>query len=286
MKEVASVSPSLDWIGRIAAWGLAVAVCLGVAGGRRAVAAQADVGVTIQTSRGGYPGTQPLTVPITKQLAASENSDDPKKIGNALRQLKDGSVLVLAVHSNPKKFGMGPDIVEWAQFWSTFGVEKPPRLAAVIIGGCMVEEPGEDKYVPITEDQVRALRRLFNAEAIYTPKGAVPKIMAITDTNGMLASLLKGKKLCDINLQDRWHCAMCPRWDAKKSEITLKELRSFGTEEDAYQAGYGIGVLPPSQFSREAMKEVYSLYNKDETLRESFMRGYREGSAKLKRETR
>lgn len=186
-----------------------------------------DVGVTLQTSRStSYKHTQPLTKPITGKLGASENSDDPALIGRALRQLGDGDVLVLAVHSNPEVFGLGRNVVAWSDFWNSFGIERPPRLAAVIIGGCMTDEVGEGKdkrYVHVTENDLQAIRSAFNTKTLFAPGSEIMPSVAINDTNGILGSLLAGKKLADINLQKRWHYVAGPGID--KKAVTLKELR-------------------------------------------------------------
>ncbi len=186
-----------------------------------------DVGVTVQTSRSGsYKGTQPLTAPILGKLGAKENSDDPAVIARALRQLKDGDILVLAVHSNPEVFGLGRNIVAWSDFWNSFGIERPPRLAAVIIGGCMTDEVGEGKdkrYVHVTENDLQAIRSAFNTKTLFAPGSEIMPSVAINDTNGILGSLLAGKKLADINLQKRWHYIAGP--GINKNTVTLKELR-------------------------------------------------------------
>lgn len=187
----------------------------------------ADIGITIQTSRStSYKHTQPLTKPITGKLGASEDSDDPAMIGRALRQLGDGDILVLAIHSNPDVFGLGKNVVEWKNFWRSFGIARPPQLASVIIGGCMSNEFGEGdnkRYVHVTEKELESIRSIFNAKTLFAPGSEIMPPVAINDTDGILGSLLAGKKLADINLQKRWHYVAGP--GVNKNSVTLKDLR-------------------------------------------------------------
>jgi hypothetical protein len=188
----------------------------------------ADVGITIQTTKSSsYKGTQPLTKPILSQLKGTpENSDNPVAIGRALRQLRDGDILVLAVHSNPEVFGLGKETVNWSDFWQTFNISRPPRLASVIIGGCMsfdFKENGESRYVHVDEGQLQAIRSIFNAKTIFAPRGEIKPSIAIDDTKNLLIALFSGKKLADINLQKKWHYVADPRID--KNKVTLDYLR-------------------------------------------------------------
>ncbi len=196
-------------------------------------ASAVDVGVTLQTSRStSYKHTQPLTKPVTGKLGASENSDDPAVIGRALRQLNDGDILVLAVHSNPGVFGLGKNVVEWKDFWRSFGIARPPQLASVIIGGCMSNEFGEDndkRYVHVTEKELEHIRSIFNAKTLFAPGSEIMPPVAINDTDGILGSLLAGKKLADINLQKRWRYLAGP--GVSKNSVTLKDLRGGNLQD-------------------------------------------------------
>ena len=105
-----------------------------------------NVGITISTTlSSSYPSTNPLRQETVDLLDLTENSDNEAIIGDALKQLQDGDVLVLSVHSNPESFAVGQrkPIPKWSQFWETFGVNKPPGLRAVIIGGCMANKVKE-----------------------------------------------------------------------------------------------------------------------------------------------
>jgi hypothetical protein len=184
-----------------------------------------DTGITIQTSRSSaYAGTKPLTKPVLSQLKGTpENSDDPVAIGKALRQLRDGDILVLAVHSNPEILGVGNKKVKWPDFWKTFNIGRPPRLATVIIGGCMSLEPDENRYVHVDEGQLQAIRSIFNAKTIFAPRGEIKPSIAIDDTKNLLIALFSGKKLSAINLQNKWHYVADPKIDRNK--VTLNNLR-------------------------------------------------------------
>ena len=200
-----------------------------------------DVGVTLQTTKStAYAGTAALTPPIVAKLkGGAANSDDIATIGAALRKLKDGDILVLAMHSNPKVFAIGKEVFPWSQFWSTFGIQNPPRLAAAILGGCMFEESDDEKILHITAAQVRGLRAIFNAEIIYTPKGAIQFYVALNDTNGILTSLLADKKLKAFDLGGRWNQNVSSRWliQNRWETANLNNLRRVNQSSRAYEAG-------------------------------------------------
>lgn len=200
-----------------------------------------DVGVTIQTTLStAYKGTAPLTASITGKLkGGAEDSHDVAKIAAHLRKLKDGDVLVLAIHSSQRIFAIGGKTHPWSDFWKVFGIAQPPRLSAAILGGCMVEDLDSAKIKPITPDQVRELRGHLNAEIIYTPRGAIPFILALNNTDGILTSLLSNKKLKDIDLDGKWYQNVSTRWtiQSRWSELTLNNLRRVSGTSRAYEAG-------------------------------------------------
>jgi hypothetical protein len=109
-------------------------------------------------------------ITISTTLSSSYPSTNEAIIGDALKQLQDGDVLVLSVHSNPESFAVGQRklIPKWSRFWETFGVGKPPGLRAVIIGGCMANKVGET-YDPASEEQLQAIRASLNADALFAP---------------------------------------------------------------------------------------------------------------------
>jgi hypothetical protein len=191
-----------------------------------------DTGITIQTSASSsYGATYPLSRAIVGQLKAHEDSDDPATIGNALRRLNDGDVLVLAVHSNPGVFGLGAQGVPWAAFWRTFGIDRPPRLASIVIGGCMACETktgGATGYQYVTEAQLEAIRVVFNAKTIFAPRAEINPLVIMADIEGLLRAFYGGKKLIDINLQNRWHYMADKGVD--KGTVTLTHLRIGGKE--------------------------------------------------------
>ena len=217
------------------------AILAGLGGG-----AWADVGVTLQTTKSSaYKGTAALTPAIVGKLnGGAANSDDIATIAATLRKLKNGDILVLAMHSNPRVFAVGDKVFEWSRFWSTFGIRNPPRLAAAILGGCMFEEGNDDKILPITGAQVRALRATFNSEIIYTPRGAIQFYVALNDTHGILTSLLANKKLKDFDLGGRWNQNVSSRWLIKNrwSTTSLRNLRNVNASSRAYEAGVDAGL--------------------------------------------
>ena len=136
----------------------------------------------------------------------TENTDNEGNIGNALKQLQDGDVLVLSVHSNPEIFAVGErkPIPKWSQFWETFGINKPPELRAVIIGGCMANKVGE-AYNPASKEQLDSIIASLNTNALFAPISGINPIVAAIDTTTLLNSILSGKKFADIDLGGKWN---------------------------------------------------------------------------------
>ena len=189
----------------------------------------ADTGITIQTTLStSYPKTSPLSKEVLSQLKAQEDSDNAALIRKVLGQLRDGDVLVLSVHSNPNIFGLGKMKVPWSKFWATFGIVRPPRLASVIIAGCMSVEGG-DGYIHATQSDIERLRSIFNAKTLFAPGSEINPLIAAKDTKGLVGSLFAGKRLADIKLQDRWYYAADPAVD--KNRVTLKDLRGGDDKE-------------------------------------------------------
>lgn len=184
----------------------------------------ADTGITIQTTRSGsYPKTYPLSKEVLDQVKMRVDSDNAAVIGNALRQLRDGDILVLSVHSNPNVFGLGSmEPVPWSNFWAAFGVDKPPRLASVIIAGCMSVETGKG-FIHATKSDIERLRSTFNTKTLFAPGSEINPLIASNDTKGLVRALFTGKKLGDINLQGRWIYVADRTID--KNNVTLKDLR-------------------------------------------------------------
>lgn len=197
------------------------------------LAEAADTGITIQTSRSSsYKGTMPLRQSIQDQLGANENSDSFARIGNVLKNLREGDILVLAVHSNQQVFGVGDQVVPWNRFWSTFGIERPPRLGAVIIGGCMTLETGTGigaRYAHVTESELNGIRSIFNARAIFAPVGEVKPAIAMHDTDNLLRAMFTNKKLAEIDLQRRWHYVADPTMN--RNTATLSDLRGKSLQD-------------------------------------------------------
>jgi hypothetical protein len=166
-----------------------------------------NVGITISTTlSSSYPATNPLRQETVDQLDVTENTDNEGNIGNALKQLQDGDVLVLSVHSNPEIFAVGErkPIPKWSRFWETFGINKPPELRAVIIGGCMANKVGET-YIPASKEQLDAIRASLNTNALFAPISGINPIVAAIDTTTLLNSILSGKKFADVDLGGKWN---------------------------------------------------------------------------------
>lgn len=253
-------------------------LCLGLAmlGALAAPARADDVGVTIQTTLStAYKNTAALTPAITSQLnGGAANSDDPRVIGETLKKLRDGDVLVLAIHSNPSVFALGKTTKPWSEFWKTFGIARPPRLSVAILGGCMADHiEKDDSFKPIAPEKVGELRQIFNAETIYTPKGVIPYVLALNNTNGILTSLMSNKKLSEIDLGGKWYQSISPRWvtPIRWQKATLKELRGTDAASGAYEAGLDVAA------GRRKMADTYPLYKDDPVLALEFKSGFARG---------
>jgi len=231
-----------------------------------------DVGVTLQTTLSdAYKGTVPLpagTVGLLK--GGAEDSNDPAKIRATLRKLRDGDVLVLATHSNPEIFAIGGRTPNWTDFWKTFGIEKPPRLAAVIIGGCMVQHIGNDEIQKITIPQVNGLRAIFNAEILYAPKGAIHVVTARKNTFELLTSLLADKKLNDFKLGEQWYQSVSYRWTIQNrwKTVSLNNLRRVNAASRAYEAGVA------ARLRKQQAGDAGKAFDQDPAMKQAFLLGY------------
>ena len=178
-----------------------------------------NVGITIQytgTEKDINPATYPLTKEITGKLDISENTNNVVAIGKALNELQDGDILVLAVHSNPEVFGIGKETDRnWAEFWKTFDVKNPPKLGVVVILGCM---KGEND-APATPEQQEAIRKTFNADALFAPQKAInPLFPGLYQVNMIVDDVKNGKELSEINPGRMWNCVTAP--GVNKNEYT------------------------------------------------------------------
>ncbi len=188
-----------------------------------------DVGITMSTSlSSSYNSTVSLKPEITKRLDFSVKSDKKAEIGDALKKLKDGDILVMSVHSNPSVFALGEEGCHWGLFWDHFGIKNPPRLAAVIIGGCMArsyKHEGKTYYVHITDPEVNFILRNFGAKSMFLPSATINPMVAINDMTGILKQMMdEDKRLAKCSPGKRWRYVTAPGVD--RIAVTLKDLRT------------------------------------------------------------
>jgi len=219
----------IEVAGRLPALALLACLLATLGSGRPAWAA--DAGVTIQTTlSGSYKGTRPLDQSALAKLGIAEyaNADSKGDLKAVLSQLKNGDILILAVHSNPDVVAVGKETVKWPGFWAHFGVADPPKLAAVIIAGCMGRETrsnGETKSVPATAEEVNLIRRSLHANALLVPVGNVHPILGSIQACQFVDSLRKEKKIGDFQFGEKWQISLGPEWDPK-GNFTLRDLRA------------------------------------------------------------
>lgn len=188
-----------------------------------------NVGITMHTTlSSSYSSTVSLKPEITKRLDFSVKSDDKAEISKALKRLKDGDILVMSVHSNPSVFALGKEACHWGLFWDYFEIKNPPRLAVVIIGGCMArsyEHEGETYYVHITDPEVNFILRNFGTKAMFLPSATINPMVAINDITGILKQMMdEDKRLAKCSPGKRWRYVTAPGID--RIAVTLKDLRS------------------------------------------------------------
>jgi len=191
------------------------------------------------------------------------DTNNKEKVREVLSQLRDGDILVLAIHSNPSVLVIGGrkvvrdgktkiedwEAVQWGRFWQDFGIKKPPKLAAVIIGGCMSRyyKAGDKEYAtPINELELDFIRKHLNAWALFVPRGSILAPVAINNTNFYLQSMLKGEKLSKIDTEGKWHLLTDPKLDRDK--ISLFELRVIGKQLfQESDIDYLVPRIPPTE---------------------------------------
>lgn len=213
-----------------------------------------DVGITlITTLSSSYKNTLPLSGDVVSMLSAAKKSDKKEEIAEVLQTLRNGDILVMSVHSNPSVFAIGKEAMHWAYFWEYFGIENPPKLAVVIIGGCMArsfEHNGEKVYVPITEPEMTFIRRRFGTQALFLPKSAINPILARQHIYGYLKHMKEGKRVASYNPGGLWHYVTAP--GVNRIGATLEDLRkSAGAEvQDVQPQEKPAFEQPPSGSSK------------------------------------
>ncbi|MBW1992067.1 MAG: hypothetical protein JRI59_08130 [Deltaproteobacteria bacterium] len=189
--------------------------------------------VTIQ-SKHGYGRTLPMrskTVAYLRKLGPVAVADDPdnRQVPAVLQGLADGDLLILNLHSNSRVFGYGgsgPTGVkkteEWGNFYRTFGLNKPPRLALVMIHGCIFDMVG-DKVVAASDAQIEAIRKSLNAVAILSFNCQINPISGSWSFQGLAKGLAEGRRIASLIKTKSLRFLVAPGID--RNQATLDSLR-------------------------------------------------------------
>lgn len=115
-------------------------------------------------------------------------AENYREVAKVLKQLANGDVLVLNLHSNATVAGYSTaegatETVRWTEFYAKYGVEKPPRLALVILNGCMGSEGGKS-----TDEDAEAIRCALNTTALLSARDTIDTLKSQVE----LAELLDG----------------------------------------------------------------------------------------------
>ena len=224
-----------------------------------------DAGITLQTTlSSSYGKTLALSAQVVAMLSIAEDSDNREEIAEVLKQLNDGDILVMSIHSNPSVFAIGNEAMHWAFFWEYFGIENPPKLAVVIIGGCMArsfEYQGKKIYIPITEPEMNFIHKKLGAKALFLPRAAIQPHLAVQHISGFLKHMIKeGKRLAIYNPGKLWHYITQP--GVNRIAVTLEDLRKLaraGSSEEYPAPGREAGVGDPAgrKPARKALPSEY-----------------------------
>lgn len=245
-----------------------------------------DAAITLQTTLSdSYGRTNPLSAArLAKddiKIDVTANTDDKDAIRRVLTQLKDGDVLVLAVHSNQNVFAIGNHTVAWSDFWSYFDISRPPRLGMVVIGGCMARKLKKDQYVPASPEEVLAIQRALNTRSLLVPKGTVWPLAALNTTYKILTlrrAALKGGKgfsLADITVRN-WH--------------TVEDGEAeWEVDKNAAIHGYNVQTLQPISLEAakaHCIKGGYKSFDYERAVQRAFFHRVNKDTIKLKRDYR
>lgn len=168
------------------------------------------------------------------------NGEGVKDYSN-LQTMKDGDVLVVGTHSNPDVFGSGTELIKWSNFWSHFRVDNPPKLAAVIICGCM-----ED----VTDADLENIRSVFNAGAVFSPRGTygLPHLIS---TETIITGLKNGDSLDTIQRQVsathfvKTDSGVQPNWTLAQLSVSRQSLQ---TNQNTYNSSGGNSYTANGRF--------------------------------------
>lgn len=113
-----------------------------------------------------------ITLPVVRHTADSE-----EKLAGALKDLKDGDVLVFHGHSNKQSFPIGKGtIIEWKKLWGKMkahGIKTPPKLAMVFFASCMAskQKPNDGSWIyqPLSHAELKGLKSAFHARIAVAP---------------------------------------------------------------------------------------------------------------------
>src|SRR5262249_49748490 len=117
---------------------------------------------------------------------------------NVLKSLKDGDVLVINCHANCMQFGAGTEGPQWSHFYRTWNITRKPKLALVIVHGCIYDEDENKKEIPATDSQIGAIRNSLNAKSIVSFNVEVDPRAGRLSMHNMIVDILAGNKLAGM----------------------------------------------------------------------------------------
>jgi hypothetical protein len=149
---------------------------------------------------------------------------DNKQVSSVLQKLNNGDVLVLNCHAYTGGFGVGKTSAKWEDFYTYWGVSKPPELSLVILNGCIYSKSDDGAVKPGTDTQIQEIRQNLNGRAIITYNNKVNAQVGVWNVDGFVQGILAGKKIADLIRGQIVRFVVEPGIDAGK--LTLGDLRS------------------------------------------------------------
>jgi hypothetical protein len=111
---------------------------------------------------------------------------------DALKDVKDGDVLVINAHASSRGFDIGAMVdvngkkrrpsVAWEDIWKASGITSPPRPAAVLLAACM--QPNGHNV--LDRSDIYRLKKILN-----------PKILVAPETTYGVVNLPRAKKILE-----------------------------------------------------------------------------------------